>query len=162
MLQVCESWSLQAGMEFSPTKCVCFAPPPDQQEHPLCPYGVDLPSAESAPYLGYPFTKKGISFAHLYKERCAKARAVVATLQPMGMNATGWAPAAAANVFKMFVRPVMEYGLKLHAPGPAQLAVYQCTQNMALHTILSAPPPTHIHQCTSPHLGYPNDEGVLH
>ena len=137
-LRVCEEWSIRAGMEFSPAKCICFAPQPHQRTVPLQLYGVDLPSAEKATYLGYPFTQLGVDFAALCRERCGKAKAVIATLQPMGMNATGWAPAAAAQVYKTFVRPVMEYGIELQEPTPRLLKIYQQTQNLALRSILSA------------------------
>ena len=144
LLRVCEKWSIRAGMEFSPTKCVCFVPQPHQRREPLQLYGVDLPSTEKATYLGYPFTRLGVEFAALCKERCDKAKGVIATLQPMGMNVTGWAPAAAAQVYKTFVRPVMEYGLELKEPTSQLLEVYQRTQNLALRTIMSAPHNTSI------------------
>jgi Reverse transcriptase (RNA-dependent DNA polymerase) len=80
LLTVCEKWSHRAGMEFSPAKCVCFAPQPHQRNVPLQIYGVDLPSTEKAPYLGYPFTRLGVDFAALCKERCEKAKGVIAML----------------------------------------------------------------------------------
>ena len=143
-LKVCEDWSRRAGMEFSPTKCVCLAAQPHQRRVPLQLYGVDLPSTEQATYLGYPITRLGVNFAALCEERCQKAKGVIATLQPMGMNVTGWAPSAAAQVYKTFVRPVMEYGLELKEPTPRLLEVYQRTQNLALRTIMSAPKNTSI------------------
>ena len=143
-LAICERWSNKAGMEFSPSKCMCFAPPPPQRETPLQLYGQDLPSTETAPYLGFPFTSQGINFAKLCKDRCNKAKGVIATLKCIGFNLTGWAPASAVQVYTAFVRPVMEYGVELKLPTPTLAVQYQRTQNLALQTICSAPANTSI------------------
>ena len=89
-----EDWSIRAGMEFSPKKCVVFAPPPAFRGTPLRIYNTDLPSTTAATYLGFPFTNNGIDFAALCEQRCEKAWGVIAAMRSMGMNATGWAPAA--------------------------------------------------------------------
>jgi Reverse transcriptase (RNA-dependent DNA polymerase)/Endonuclease-reverse transcriptase len=138
LLQVCEEWSQQAGMEFSPAKCVVFAPPPAQRLTPLRIYGTDLPSTVEAPYLGFPFTFNGIDFTALCNQRCEKARGVIAAMRSMGMNATGWAPAAARQAYLTFIRPAMEYGVALRRPSHTLLVKYQQTQTLALRTILSA------------------------
>lgn len=143
-LAICERWSIQAGMEFSPSKCLCFAPPPPQRETPLQLYAEDLPSTDSAPYLGFPFTPTGVDFAKLCEQRCNKAKAVIASLRGIGFNATGWAPASAAHVYTAFVRPVMEYGVELKLPTPTLMLTYQRTQSMALRTMLSAPSHTSV------------------
>jgi hypothetical protein len=137
-LAICERWSIQAGMEFSPAKCLCFAPQPHQRETPLRLYGQDLPSVEKATYLGFPFTPSGINFALLCEQRCKAARGVVSTMQSIGLNITGWAPAAAARIYIAFIRPTMEYGVELKLPTPTLTTMYQRTQNMALRTICSA------------------------
>ena len=58
----------------------------------------------------------------------------------MGLNARGWAPAAAARVYKTFIRPVMEYGVALSCKLSAEcIQRYERTQALALRTICSAP-----------------------
>jgi hypothetical protein len=79
------------------------------------------------------------------KERCDKARRVVCGMRDLGMNVTGWPPAAAAQVYISFIRPVMEYGVELKIPTPDLMITYQRTQNFALRTIFSAPANTCIH-----------------
>ena len=144
MLKVGEDWSRRAGMEFSPAKCVVFAPPINQRAFPLTMYEQHLRNVISHPYLGFPFTIDGIDHAKLCEERCAKASAVIATLQSVGMNATGWSPAAAAQVYITFVRPVLEYGWDISPPSPAALAAAQKVQNRAMRTLFSAPANTSI------------------
>ena len=142
LLRTCEQWSISAGMEFSPTKCFCFAPSIPRRPTPLQLYQVDLPSTEKATYLGYPFTPAGINFVTLCEERTRTARGVAMAMRPLGMNVTGWAPAASALIYKSFVRPIMEYGVDIKFPTPGLLLKYQKAQNLALRAILSAPPHT--------------------
>ena len=139
LLAKCEQWSYRAGMEFSPAKCVCFAEEVSTRYTPLRLYGTDLPAVQQATYLGYPFRHRGIDFAALCRDRTTKAKAVAAALRPLGMNMSGWAPAASALVYKTFVRPVMEYGVELKIPDRKQMELYQKAQNLALRYILQAP-----------------------
>lgn len=139
MLEVGEAWSRRAGMEFSPSKCVVFGVPPAQRSYPQRIYGVDLANVERAHYLGFPFTRLGIDFAELCRERCAKARAVIQALRAVGMNVTGWAPAASAQVYITFVRAILEYGLDIAPYSKALAELYQKVQNLALRILFSAP-----------------------
>ena len=142
LLDICEQWSIEVGMKFSPEKCLCFAPTPRHRTVPLQLYGCDLPSVESATYLGFPFTSLGINFAELCNSRCTKAKGAIAALRGIGMNVTGWAPASSALIYTTFIRPILEYGVGLKMPTPALLSIYQRTQNLALRCIFSAPPNT--------------------
>ena len=140
LLTICEEWSQLAGMKFAPQKCVVLGPSIATRQVPLKLYDTDLPSAEQATYLGIPFTRAGIAWKALCKERTDKAADVIRALAPMGLNARGWAPAAAARVYKTFVRPVMEYGLALSCNLSAECVQrYERTQALALRTICSAP-----------------------
>jgi hypothetical protein len=150
LLDICDKWSARTGMEFSPSKCLVFAPPPTQRHTPLTlldvktQQPVDLPSVTEATYLGFPFIPTGIDFGRLCRDRCAAARKVTASLKAIGMNMTGWAPAASARIYTAFVRPTMEYGVELLIPTPSLMTHYARTQTFALRTILSAPPHTSV------------------
>ena len=139
LLQICESWSLEVGMVFAPTKCIVLGPTAASRTTPLRMYNTDLPSAEQAVYLGLPFTQRGICWKSLAKSRTDKARGVIAMLAPMGFNAKGWAPAASIRIYKTFIRPVMEYGLSLHRPSVSIIEMYEKVQTLALRTLTSTP-----------------------
>jgi len=139
LLGICEEWSNNVGMIFAPTKCIVLGPTPATRSTPLRLYNVDLPSAEEATYLGFPFRQRGICWKSLAKKRTDKARGVIAMLAPMGLNAKGWAPSASVRVYKAFIRPVMEYGLALHRPTAAILDMYEKVQILALRTLTSTP-----------------------
>ena len=139
LLKVCEEWSLAVGMEFAPAKCVVLGPAVGSRQVPLKLYGQDLESQEKVTYLGFPFVKKGICFKSLATERAKKARGVIAMLAPLGMNAQGWAPSASIQIYKSFIRPVLEYGLALHQPKVGVLKLYDQVQTLALRTLTSTP-----------------------
>jgi len=139
LLTICEEWSQSVGMVFSPSKCVVLGPTPETRSTPLRLYNTDLPSAEIAPYLGFPFRHRGICWKSLAKARTDKARGVIAMFAPMGFNAKGWAPSVSVRIYKAFIRPVMEYGLALLRPTPSILAAYEKVQSLALRTLTSAP-----------------------
>ncbi|KAJ3239207.1 hypothetical protein HDU77_011317 [Chytriomyces hyalinus] len=139
LLRVCEEWSNTVGIRFSPSKCIYLGPTPALRDVPLRLYDTDLPSAQTAPYLGIPFGQHGINWALLAKERTAKARGVIVALASVGMNAMGWAPAASVNIYKSFVRPVLEYGVALKLPSASTLKLYESAQRLALRTLTSAP-----------------------
>ena len=139
LLEVCEQWSLAVGMEFAPAKCVVLGPAVGSRAVPLQLYGEDLVSQEKVTYLGFPFVKQGICWKSLATERANKAKGVIAMLAPMGLNAQGWAPSASIQIYKSFIRPVLEYGLALHQPKGPVLKVYEQVQTLALRTLTSTP-----------------------
>ena len=137
MIETCGNWSHDIGIQFSPQKCHFLGTTPENRPHPIRLYGVDLPSAEVAPYLGLPFRQHGIDWNLLAKERSEKTRAVVSVLTPLGFNGMGWAPASSVLIYKLFIRPVLEYGVALHVPSGKCLQSYETAQNNALRSLLS-------------------------
>jgi hypothetical protein len=59
-------------------------------------------------------------------------------LAKIGMNGTGFHPAASSRLYKAFIRPTMEYGIQIRPLPATQLSLLQKTQNLALRTIFSA------------------------
>jgi hypothetical protein len=141
LLRICEEWSLRVGMQFAPDKCIALDA---RQVTEYTMYGAPLVRSATATYLGIPFTQSGIDLAANAKTRAAKGRAVTAMVAQSGMNLTGFAPAASTNVYRAFVRPVLEYGLALAPMTAKELEPLQKVQNMALRAVLSAPRHTSI------------------
>jgi hypothetical protein len=139
LLRIAQEWATEIGIRFSPTKCIFLGPTPETRAVPLKLYDIDLPSEEVSLYLGLPFRSRGIDWSKLATERAKKARGIIMTLASLGMNAMGWSPAASANVYKSFVRPVLEYGVCLKQPSARNLKVYERVQTLALRTMTSSP-----------------------
>ncbi|KAJ3215352.1 hypothetical protein HDU81_001428, partial [Chytriomyces hyalinus] len=106
---------------------------------PLKLYNTDLPSSETAPYLGIPFGQHGVNWALLAKERTAKACGVIVALVSVGMNAKGWAHAASVNIYRSFIWPVLKYGIALKLPSVSTLKLYELVQCLALRAFTSTP-----------------------
>ncbi|KAJ3379973.1 hypothetical protein HDU84_006258 [Entophlyctis sp. JEL0112] len=106
------------------------------REVPLRIYGQDIVSKEVAPYLGIPFGRHGINWLQMAKERTQKARGVIVTMAALGMNATGWAPASSAKIYRSFIRPVMEYGVALKIPSREALKLYKSYGLFATYSFL--------------------------
>lgn len=134
LLQKCQSWAQNQGMEFSPTKCVAIS---DANNSELFLYDVELPVESNSKYLGVTFDKNGIDWATHFQSRSNKAKKLILMLQNFGMNITGIAPAASIKLYKAFIRPVIEYGAALRILPQKITESLQKTQNMALRTILS-------------------------
>jgi hypothetical protein len=125
-------------MEFQPAKCIALTHPEDPDEVPLSIYSTPLPYADTAVYLGIPFSSAGLLFERNFTKRCEKARNTAASLHRMGMNLTGFPQSASATLYKSFVRPVFEYGLALKTNQTATLDSLRRTQSFALRLIFSA------------------------
>ena len=148
LLKICEEWSIEVGMRFAPTKCLLLKSPRmerGERDEPLRLYGLELPEVDVATYLGIPFTANGIDWGRLRRTRTGKAKGVISLLCELGMNANGWTTYASAQVFRMMVRPVMEYGVALKVLSVKEVRDYQKTQDLALRTIFSAPAKTSAH-----------------
>lgn len=138
LLNVCEQWSRQNGMEFQPAKCAVLGSN-NTGDSGLRIYGLPIPESKQISYLGMPFTVDRIDFLANINSRCTKARSVATTFSKFGMNISGFSQAASALIYKTFIRPIMEYGLQLTVlkGNSKELAIAQKTQNFAFRQIFS-------------------------
>jgi len=108
LLDVCHEWSTQHGMTFAAQKCLVLARNPTQ----LTLGSTQLPQVECATYLGIPFKPNGPDWNQAAKKMSQKAQAIVMLLAKKGFNKNTWCPAVKIRVYKLFIRPLMEYGMQ--------------------------------------------------
>jgi Reverse transcriptase (RNA-dependent DNA polymerase) len=137
LLQISQNWSNRNGMRFAPKKCMVL------QEHSNPPnifhlYDEELPIVLEAKYLGINFTHKGINHHANVVARSTVAQGVTKQLAEFGMNLNGISPLASKNLYKTFIRPILEYGLQLEVLYKVDIKAAQSVQNMALRCMLSA------------------------
>jgi hypothetical protein len=65
-------------------------------------------------------------------------RQISTFLKAKGMSLGGWKPSSCLTLFKVFLRPVMEYGIALDILPKEILATMQKAQNQSLRNMLSA------------------------
>ena len=136
LLLICETWSLNVGMRFAPSKCVVLT---DLSSTNLKLYNEPLPCSKAEKYLGVNISPDGIDFLKLAKERSDKAKGLSNMMASLGVNILGLAPEASTRIYKSFIRPAMEYGMQLSPASNDCLKFYQGAQNSALRRLLSAP-----------------------
>ena len=150
LLGVCEEWADENRMRFAPHKCIHIAPSTPDNPHGavenLKLYNLDLNQQEAAKYLGLFFTEHGLDLKRSIEERCQKANGATKMLSEIGMNGSGWTYASSALAYKMFIRPVMEYGIALRPLGAEsnEMKSLERCQNHALRQILGVPASTSI------------------
>jgi hypothetical protein len=149
LLHAAEQHSNDNGYRWSPTKCRVIrapAPSPLPSDTPLPPlfpdppadagtpfpfrlYNTDIPNTTSFSYLGIPFTYQGIDKSALITNNTNKATNVMRFLKKIGFNQYGVGLHEALTVYRIFVRPVFEYGLAIIDPNHIQQQrIHQCQQ----------------------------------
>jgi len=141
LLNVCEEWSIEYGMQFNPSKCFYVGP---RLHGSLTLYKQELIHVKQTTYLGIEFNEKGMDLmASLYK-RMNSAKAMIAMLASVGFNLKGWPLSASALIYKTFIRSIMEYGLQLQLLKKKEIQLLQNVQNLALRVCTSSSKTTSI------------------
>jgi hypothetical protein len=135
LLDVCHEWSTQHGMTFAAQKCLVLARNPTQ----LTLGSTQLPQVECATYLGIPFKPNGPDWNQAAKKMSQKAQAIVMLLAKKGFNKNTWCPAVKIRVYKLFIRPLMEYGMQCTLYNCKQLKLFEKTQQLALRIAYGVP-----------------------
>ena len=137
LLNVCGEWSSDHGIEFAPNKCGILRKKIDTDGTSLKIYGDDINEVTDYTYLGISIDKNGINWEKSMRKRIDGATNRIQWMGKKGMNAYGWRPIMSLNIYKAFIRPMMEYGLALQLVPKSILKQLQNVQNLALRRIAS-------------------------
>lgn len=117
MLDIASDHSYTLGYRWNPKKCaVVNAPSPTSSttlNFEFILYGEKLPRVEEFIYLGVPICKKGISGPSILEHRSAGAIKNMALLTSVGVHRNGFSLLLCARLYKMFIRPKIEYGIAI-------------------------------------------------
>ena len=138
LLEIAEQWSIINGMVFAPLKCVYLGPTWTQGASELTIYNHKLPAADSFRYLGLIFNASGIDWPRHITPRTEKARTVAQSISRFGMNLCGWPIETSALVYKLFIRPIFEYGLCITSHPSDIIQLLGKTQRFALRRMFNA------------------------
>jgi hypothetical protein len=128
LLDMCHEWSTEYGMKFAPEKSIVIA----SDETELFLGGSRLPQVASSKYLGIPFTPNGPDWTSAAVDMAKKAKGAIMALVKCGFNKTSWTPAAKIDVYKLFIRSQMEYGMQAHLYKSSDIRMFEKTQQLAL------------------------------
>lgn len=118
MLDVCSLWSLRNGARFKPKKCGVVRPASSSHNFSIGiprlrddgQYDIDIqtiPVVEMYRYLGFPFHQRGIGWQEHANNSVSRAEALFHWCQRLGGD---WSEYSRLTVFKIFIRPILEYG----------------------------------------------------
>ena len=135
LLDVCTEWAKRNGIRFAPAKCVVLS---KQQGEAFKMQNEEIPHNDKFKYLGVTFDTDGINWRKSIEPRVQTMRTVCKWLAGSGMFLNGWRPESNLMLYKMFLRPLMEYGTPVDTLPTKQIESMQKAQNEALRTVFSA------------------------
>ncbi|KAI8635920.1 hypothetical protein BD408DRAFT_324255, partial [Parasitella parasitica] len=135
LVRLCEEYSLQFDFQWSPTKCALVNY--HSIRRPIKLYGIDVPIMSSYEYLGIPFNVSGIDTAALLNNSTKKARSTMSLFRRLGVHQYGFGLMLSLKVYRVFVRPVMEYALALLGLNATSATLLDKTQATCLNMTLN-------------------------
>ncbi|KAI8071363.1 hypothetical protein BC940DRAFT_229462, partial [Gongronella butleri] len=89
-----------------------------------------------------PFSQRGIHTGQMTTIARTKAIAAMTTLANIGAHQHGFGLNLALNIYRTFVRPMLEYGLAIVKPSPAERNALESAQTRCLRLALNVRNPT--------------------
>lgn len=135
LLNVCDDWARTHGMQFAPDKCFVVAKSPMALKLDKTP----LPQVENTKYLGIFMANAGPDWTQMASVLALKAKKVTMALIRIGFNKKTWAPSAKIDVYKLFIRPLLEYGMQVNLYDSKSTQLFERTQQLALRIAYGVP-----------------------
>ena len=111
MLTAAEQHSNLLGYRWSPTKCEILNASSSETVYML--YGEPIPHCSTFRYLGIPFSANGLDQSLLINQSRTKAVAAMQSLRASGVHMYGFGLTSALRAYKIFVHPIIEYGIAI-------------------------------------------------
>jgi hypothetical protein len=141
LLSVCETWALSHGFLFAPKKCAIVSTYSKAPDTLL--YGEIVKVVPTYKYLGVTFSSAGIDWQATIMPRVHAAYSSANWMKSQGFHAFGWRTDMSLKVYKLYLRPMFEYGIALGLPK-LYINKLQVAQNTILRLLLSTPSNTAI------------------
>ncbi|KAK4520598.1 Pyrimidine nucleotide transporter, mitochondrial [Mucor velutinosus] len=135
LVQLCEEYSLRFDFKWSPTKCALVNY--HSRRRPIQLYGINVPIVPSYEYLGVPFNASGIDNIAFLNASTKKAKSTMALFRRLGVHQYGFGLMLALQVYRVFVRPIMEYALALLGLNATSAMAIDRTQASCLKMTLN-------------------------
>jgi hypothetical protein len=107
MLGTVSEWCTQNGMKINVSKCGTFS-----RKANFSINREPVPVVDTYKYLGIPLCRKGIQIKDLLESNFKKAEGAFEKLRD-SLSGTTWPPIAKINIYKMYIRSILDYGTPL-------------------------------------------------
>lgn len=144
-VDLCADWAEARGMQFNASKCSALISRSKSRDSlsdsgplgSLVLNGGAIEFSSSTKFLGMMMNGVGIDWKASILARQSAAFNRIRWLHSKGFNAFGWRPVQSIKVYRMFIRPMLEYGLQLRILPKYLIGLLQEVQSMALRKLLS-------------------------
>lgn len=139
LIKMVEEFSLGKNFRWNPVKSALINY--HSVRRPIKIYDVPIPLVESYDYLGVPMTATGIDVQTMINNSVKKAKATMMLMRRIGVHQYGFGLLLALKVYRVFVRPAMEFALAIlglnattsMALEKAQAICLNMTLNLSAH-----------------------------
>ncbi|CAO3637955.1 unnamed protein product [Mucor hiemalis] len=135
LIQLAEEFSNMFKFKWNPLKCALINY--SSTRRPISIYGVPLPIVDSYNYLGVPITKSGVDVQAMLNLSARKAQATMQLLRRVGVHQYGFSLLLALKVYRVFVRPIMEFAVAILGLNATTSMVLDKTQAKCLNMTLN-------------------------
>ena len=143
VLQICEDYSITHKFKFDPIKTECILPKhPTHFHQPLQIYNQPISITSLARYLGFWFRHHGIDYNTHTTKRLQAANFKLQQLKSIGLNGLSFSPLSAIQIYKSFIRPIIEYGMQMDTYPKDVIGKISKFQFQYLRSTLSLNPST--------------------
>ena len=151
LIRICEKWGQNNGLEFAPSKSKILVFHPHQQSKVDSKFEfrlneITLEKVRSFRYLGIDLDASGAlngpgrSYKTYLKKMLSKAQRRLATIRLLGFHKDGLRITTAVRLYKLLVRPLIEFGAQVICFSKSQIAELEQFQAKALRGLLGLLP----------------------
>ena len=143
LISICESWSRCNGLDFSPdkSKVLVFHPTSQSKRSKFVLNDQPLESVTSFKYLGITLDATGavgpgLCYRTFFASSLSRAEKRLGAIQLLGARKDGLRPTTAVRLYKLLVRPILEFGAQIIPFASTQLAKFEQFQCKSLRSLL--------------------------
>ena len=130
LIDICGTWSINNGMSFNNDKCKILVLNASKKDHSFKLLGKEVEIVKMVKYLGVLLSRSrqtSLYTSHISK-MIAKAETRVNSIRHMGFHSDGLRPETSTRMYKILVRPIMEYAAQVLSYKHYYFKERECTE----------------------------------
>ena len=130
LIDICGNWSIGNDMSFKHDKCKILVLNASKKDHSFKILGKEVEIVKMVKYLGVLLSRSrqtSLYTSHI-SQMIAKAETRVNSIRHMGFHSDGLRPETATRMYKILVRPIMEYAAQVLSHKHYYFKERECTE----------------------------------